>query len=427
MRSHSQVVDHPISEPQYTAALKLRLLRELAARGPLRFQEVVQAAEGGYPSDVLSALRAMQEDKQAFVLSSGAWSEGEGPLEKGIAKSSDIQRPIRDVSDGLPEPHPVDFDWRFTPKTLVDLGNYIDASDLEQVAILGAPTLYKYLADSGIKAQLFDRNPYIVQYFKKAGYSSVTECDLFNFSGFPVQFQWVIADPPWYIDHYDAFLRASRKLLAREGKLLLSVLPRLTRPSAARDRLNIVEVAAKIGFDLIEIKPAALHYASPPFEIEALRAEGLMLDDWRSGDIFCFALRCHQLKEAGPHKPSGEANWLSFQLGTTIIKIKQESRPESEPFDYQPVSPSGNVRLRSVSRRSPVRSKINLWTSRNIALTVSKTVALSEALEKIRRGESASRTLASTAYEYQLSGEEVNRLQDVLELLSKDAGVKWKG
>jgi len=210
-----------------------------------------------------------------------------------------------------------------------------------------------------------------------------------------------------------------------EGKLLLSVLPRLTRPSAPRDRINVVEMASQVGFDLIEVRPGALHYESPPFEVEALNAEKLALDDWRSGDIFCFSLRSHPLPQSDAQKPGEDETWLAFQLGTTIIKIKDEQRQESEPFDYGPVSPSGSFRLRSVSRRSPVRSKINLWSSRNLALTVSKPVALVEALEKLRTGHPLKSTLATTAYEYQLSNCEVDKLREVLELLSKDAGIVW--
>jgi hypothetical protein len=425
LKSPSQIVEHPVPEPEYSAALKLRLMRELAARSPRTLQELVQAAEGAYPSDVLSALQAMQQDNEAFLLSSGAWSERDRSVDAVVDKLTDEEQPKHDLSDGLPEPHPLDFDWRFTPKTLCDIRRYLDLTDVDQVAVLGAPTLYKYLADSGSKVQLFDKNPSVIQHFTEAGYSSVRECDLFRFSTFQTQFQWAVADPPWYIEHYHAFLKASRKLLAREGKLLLSVLPRLTRPTAPKDRLNIVEVAARLGFDLIEVKPGALHYASPPFEIEALRAEGIALDDWRSGDIFCFAMRCHQLDDAPSHKSAGDDNWHSFQLGTTVVKIKHEQRPESEPFGFRPVSPAGGFRLRSVSRRSPVRSTINLWTSRNIALAVSNPVVLSKALEKLGRGEPAVRTLGSTAYEYQLSSEEVNKLQEVLELLLKDAGVTW--
>jgi hypothetical protein len=425
LKPHLQFVDHPTPEPDYTAALKLRLTRELRERVPLGFQELVQAAEGAYPSDVLSALHALHTDGQAFLLPSAKWSRHELSSQTVVPRSSNIPPTTPTSSDGLPEPHPVDFDWRFTNKTLADLGKYINPSELEHVAVLGAPTLYRYLTDSGINAHLFDKNPYIVKHFKAAGYSTVTESDLFKFSNFSTKFQWAIADPPWYIEHYYAFLKASSKLLAKEGKLLLSVLPRLTRPSAPRDRLNIIELAAKFGFDLIEVRPAVLHYASPPFEIEALHAEDLALDDWRTGDMFCFTLRCHPLQEPDPHKPTDEDNWQVFQLGTTIVKIKDEQRLNSEAFDYRPVSPTGSVRLRSVSRRSPVRPKINLWTSRNIALAVSKPVALSEALEKLRNGHPLTRTLASTAYEYQLNTDEVNKLQEVLELLSKDAGLIW--
>jgi hypothetical protein len=405
------------------AATRVRLISELVAKGPLTFQELVRCAEGAYPSDVQAVLHAMRDDAQAFLLPSGRWSDRDRPLENAATE------PPRKLGDGgqvlvdLPEPHPLDFDWRFTPETQISLVEYIKASNQEPVAILGAPTLYKYLADTGVKAQLFDKNPSIIQHLRQAGYSSVTECDLFNFSAPPTQFSWAVADPPWYIEHYIAFLRASRDLLAEGGKLLLSVLPRLTRPSAPMDRLGIIEAATEAGFDLIEVKPAALHYASPPFEIEALRSEGLIVGDWRFGDIFCFILS-RQFCKAENHE-AAEDDWQGFRLGTTIVKIKRELRREGELFDYRPVSQTGSVRLRSVSRRSPARPAINLWTSRNIALTVFKPAALARALEGIQRGESPSRILAGTAREYKLNDLEVEKLQEVLELLSMDAGVVW--
>jgi hypothetical protein len=420
-----QLVDHPTPEPDYTRAITLRLIRELSERGPLTFQDLVRAAEGAYPSDVLFTLHSLEKDGQISRLTFDRWSKGDAVSnDNAQAPSAPISSSLGQI-DGLPEPHPVDFDWRFTDATLSDLEGYIHASSAARVAVLGAPTLFQRLSRSGVSVHLFDKNPQIVEHFRAVGNSSVSHCDLFKFSGFPSRFQWAIADPPWYLEHYCAFIAASSKILEVEGKLLLSVLPRLTRPSAPRDRLNIVEMAAKVGFDLIEVRPGALHYESPPFEVEALNAEKLALDDWRSGDIFCFSLRSRPLTQTDTQKPAEDDTWLAFQLGTTIVKIKDEQRQESEQFDYGPVSPSGSIRLRSVSRRSPVRSKINLWSSRNVALTVSKPVALVESLEKLRTGHSLKLTLATTAYEYQLSSREVDKLREVLELLSKDAGVAW--
>ena len=382
-------------------------------------------AEGAYPSDVLFSLRSLEKDGQVSRLASGRWSRRNESSSQIAQLHSDSPTATVGPSGGLPEPHPIDFDWRFTDATLSDLERYIHAAPSDRVAVLGAPTLFRSLTRSGVSAHLFDKNPHIVKHFTSAGNSSVTQCDLFKFSGFPTRFHWAIADPPWYIEHYCAFIEASSKLLEVEGKLLLSVLPRLTRPSAPLDRVKIIEMAAQSGFDLIEVRPGALHYISPPFEIEALHSEEIAVDDWRSGDMFCFILRFHQLQQTATHAPSEEDTWQAFQLGTTIVKIKDEQRHESEPFDYRPASPTGSVRLRSVSRRSPVRSKINLWSSRNIALTVSKPVALVQALDKLRNGHSLNQTLASTAYEYQLTDSEIHKLKEVLGLLSNDAGMGW--
>jgi hypothetical protein len=370
VKADRKPADHPALEPDYSAEVALRLIRELA-HGPLGFQDLVKASEGAYPSDVLTALHQLETENQVHLSSGGLWTCC-NQSDTTTKTTSHLGRETKELPDGLPEPHPLDFDWRFTQATLADLRMHINAAPSESIAILGAPTFYKYLIDSGVSAWLFDKNPHVVQHLRAEGYPSVIECDLLQFSAGSTQFQWAVADPPWYIEHYQAFLDAGRKILVPEGKLFLSVLPRLTRPSAPADRFHILECAMNLGFDLIEINAAALHYVSPPFETEALRAEGLVIGDWRTGDLFSFVMRSHKPQRSRPTTPNGNEQWQPVQLGKTTIKIKLELWTEGAPFSYEPVSPSGSVRLRSVSRRSPVRSRINVWTSRNVALRVSR-------------------------------------------------------
>ena len=73
--------------------------------------------------------------------------------------------------------------------------------------------------------------------------------------------------------------------------LLISVLPHLTRPSADDDRAAIADFSSARGFDLLYKDPGRLEYVSPPFELEALKSEGLDLPTWRSGDL-CIHLFC---------------------------------------------------------------------------------------------------------------------------------------
>jgi hypothetical protein len=420
----TQPVDHPTLEPAYRAELVVRLLQELV-EDPRTFENLVRASEGAYPSDVMSALRWLEAKDKVFLSQSGLWTRSPEGDSVPTNETSNGQPSLMQASNGLPEPHPLDYDWRFTYNTLAHLAGRLRASPVERVAILGAPTLYKYLADSGVVTWLFDKNPHVIQHFIAAEYPSVTQANLLEFPDFEAQFQWAVADPPWYPEHYAAFLTAARKLLVLGGKLLLSVLPRLTRPSASTDRIRILECAANLGFDLFDVELGSLHYASPPFEVEALRAEGLVVENWRAGDLYSFVLRSREDYCVNRIEASDEEHWQTLQLGETTIKIKLERRSEPELFSYQPASCTSDLRLRSVSRRSPVRSRINLWTSRNIALMVSKPMAVADALDEIGKGRSPATTLAHVSHKYQLAETEKRRLREVIELLILDAGLTW--
>jgi hypothetical protein len=314
----------------------------------------------------------------------------------------------------------LDFDWRFSPETLQALFHKLTEVGSGSVAVLGAPTLFKHLVDAGVPAWLFDRNHHVLANLRESGYETVTECDLFDFPEQPSRFTAVFADPPWYVEHYRVFMEAASKLLLPGGHLFLSMLARLTRPSASTDRFRVFEGAFKLGFDLKEVVPSALGYQSPPFETEALRADGIGEDDWRSGDLFVFTLRVITAKTANWRKPRTTERWESVLFGKTTIKVKVQP-PGSDQFDFSPASPTGELRLRSVSRRSPTRPRVNFWTSRNLALTVSNPTVALAAIRKVATEGSISTAVAVIAYEYQLSAPEVQKLENLLQLLMSDA------
>jgi hypothetical protein len=309
---------------------------------------------------------------------------------------------------------------------LTVLETLLDVKNGGEGAILGAPTLYKYLVDMGATVSLYDKNPAIVEHLRDNGYMSVNEVDLTRSLEFSPRFRWAIADPPWYKEHYEGFLNAASKLLLPVGKLFLSVLPRLTRPSAAEDRFRIVEAARNIGFDLIGVRSATLAYASPPFEIEALREEGLAVGNWRKGDLFAFVLSSSRKNGISLPSESDEACWKTIHLGTTTVRIRNMPANEAGRFSYRPASSAGSPRLRSVSRRSPVRLEANVWSSRNVALVVSKPEVLSEALTGIADGGLPTEILSRITVTYQLEEDEAIQLREMLELLLRDAGLLWE-
>lgn len=413
--------DHPVLEDTYEAELISRLSRELL-NGRRDFSQLLMHAEGAYPTDVRTALSRLEKTGQIHLTSSGFWEQSAIPEE--LIKTSAFRNCLASASvTDLPEPHPLDFDWRFSSETLRSLCERIGARQGEPVAVLGAPTLYRYLIDSGVDAWLFDKNIQIITRLRESGYLSVIECDLFHCAEEPPRFSSALADPPWYMEHYRAFLDAASTMLLPGGQLFISVLPRLTRPSAATDRFGILETAVELGFDLSEMNPAALHYASPPFESEALRAEGISVKDWRTGDLFTFVRRMEKPRRQILTGAKTEDRWESILIGNNTIKVKVQ-QASAEPFDYMAASHTGELRLRSVSRRSPARSRVNLWTSRNIALVVSNTTLVVAVLRKIEAGVSTAEALSVIGYEYQLKIAEQGKLESLIHLLQRDAEPK---
>lgn len=421
-----QLSDHPALEESYRIALRNLILDKLCD-GPIQFETLVREAEGAYPTDVRSVLMALS-DKHEVMESNGCWFlSHELDPHKYVDPSTEMDS-MSEFSNDLPEPHPLDFDWRFTESTLPLFRTLLQRANSasDNGAILGAPSLYKYLIDQGARVSLFDKNSNILEHLRRAGYSSVTEVDLMGESEFSRQFDWAVADPPWYNEYYGGFMRAASRMIRPGGKLLISVLPRLTRPTAASDRFFIIELARTLGFDLVELHTRALGYKSPPFEIEALREEGLQIGNWRKGDLFIFVLSSYKKHESIVKTQEGTANWLTIPLGTTSVRINSLPEDSSVRFCFRAASTAGTYRLRSVSRRSPTRIGINVWTSRNIALIVSKPSILIDALTAIGEGALPSQAIAHISTRRGLRDSEARELRKVLKLLLQDAGLSWE-
>ena len=410
--------DRPQTEPTYDARLGLHLLK-LLSDGPRDLRFLIGHAQGAYPTDVLSSLQDLQRAGRAKELEKSVWSSAHF-----VAQCDQIQRstdePWGDEGSAFPEPHPLDFDWRFNRRALEHLGDRIECSLAKTIAVLGAPTLFKYLCEQCRAAHLFDKNDQIISFLRQAGYNEVTECNLFRYAG-QNHFDCVIADPPWYLDHYRAFMEAARRMLVPGRNLLLSVLPPLTRPSAEDDRSAIVNFASERGFDLVSNEPDLLGYLSPPFEREALKSEGLNMPAWRFGDLYTFVLSEREVPKYQPDSSEEDQSWRTFTIGLTVVKVKWDGTHLNETFGFSNVSEMNDIRLRSVSRRSPLRSKINLWTSRNIALHVSRPDLACAALQLLAEGrnsEDVARILREVEH---MSPAEFDRLRDLLAILIKES------
>jgi hypothetical protein len=334
-----------------------RCIADIIGKGVHRFDELLCALPGVYPIDVMAAL-------------------GRLGLRVSV-EPCDTRRVDVDEREGtrflprglLPVPHPLDYDWRFSgaaKRLLVALAEQL-ATRKSTVAILDAPTVFAEAMARGTQRRfvLFDSNPITTAVLGRIAPAQSVFCvDLQRDDIGPLDARVVVADPPWYPEHIASFLWATRQVLQVGGQALLSLPPLGTRPGIEAERQEIVAYAGRLGLSLLRIDAGVLPYLSPPFEQNALGAEGLPAIPltWRRGDLAI--LTCDgPCSESRPATPPHQQAWTETMLGSVRIRF----RPTTNSTFANPQLRSivGGDVLASVSRRHPVRSQAEVWTSGN--------------------------------------------------------------
>ena len=368
-------------DPSYQKRLIIRL-RKVQRRFPtklLSLSEYIQESLGAFPTDVGQAL-----DKALIPYYTNTVSD---------TLSHSARRQSSGSTTFLADEHPNDFDWRFTFDTINDLVKCVEHSSAfnKRVALFGIKTLLPALIGHGAKTVLYERSPSLIQDFHQNGYSdSVIQHDLLTplYNGRSTH-ELVIADPPWYLDFYEAYLDRGAELLITGGEFWLSVLPALTRPSALRDRRAIGLFATQRGFQLIKKIPGLLTYKTPAFERQSLAANGVNLDDWRLGDLWVFRKMTDTL--IAPQHPIllDQVAWIEYRIGNKKLQVRKVF--DNGYFDYWPTHTEGKF-FHSVSRRATERDRITIWTSDNIAFTAYSVQKLIPFLHSLQSGYSLSET-----------------------------------
>lgn len=402
-------------DPIYSNQLRDQLLDALTEHGSLTLEELLIHGGGAFPTDVVSCLKTMCSSNLIFfdgsryrqIAAVAAKGRGQGQAQTFVTS--------------LPEAHPLDFDWRFTVEGRDNLISQIcrHSTADSKLALLGTPTIFQELAKLRPRTYLFDRNPALRAVFSSPhSENSVLSCDLRN----PLKmdsrdFDFVLADPPWYPDYYEAFIDRAKELLRLDGILFVSVLPWLTRPGASVDRTFLVQHAFDRGFDIIAAVPGILHYESPRFEKAALETAGIEVSSWRRGDLFVFR-NVGELTPEPRRSDIDESSWHRFVLGTVQVLVIEGSGIGE--FEFSAVAPDGPV-LPSVSRRSSLRRQIHIWTSGNLAYATTRPEVVRYSLGRLQAGQPLREVLTTSEREFQLVPGEVEKLETLLEELIPSA------
>jgi len=289
-------------------------------------------------------------------------------------------------------PHPLDFDWRFTPSCALELTRQIlTLTKPGRIALLGTPTLVSAIESSlpPSALRLFDKNSLWTDRIGRQDPTlKVTACDLtldILAADSLAAADVVIMDPPWYSPIQKAYIWAAIQLIRPGGFVVTTVPPQGTRPQVRAERADIEAYADSAGLALVGATEGSVRYVTPPFEANAMRAAGVFrsLPEWRSGDLAIYQSRRDVALER-PTVAASESRWAEVMIGGVRIKMKLPNFSADEiahPPELEPLVP-GDV-LPSVSARHPVRKLVDVWSSGNRVFKCKNTRALLELCEPL--------------------------------------------
>lgn len=367
---------HDLADLAFETAVDQWIIQAVAA-GAASFDELLVALPGVYPTVVQTALGRLV---QRGVLHGDTHARPRRRLPKSLPVV-----PYRRRRQVLPVPHPLDYDWRFTPEAIALLVR--ESQQLSRgngsLVLLGVPSVFQALtADECQPVVLLDANTATTDALQPMTTPAsgprqvVARCDLTRDPLPTIHASVVLLDPPWYEEHLRVFLWAATQLCQIGGHILLSFPPEGTRPGITYDWETMVDWAAELGLELVCRTQGVLGYVTPPFERNALAAAGLvdLPDGWRRGNLVVLR-RVRHTDRPRPCIHQAE-HWSEVLVDGVRIRFRTDpSTGYGNPALRSLVN--GDV-LDSVSRRWARRGEVQVWTSTNRVFACQATAVLRE-------------------------------------------------
>jgi hypothetical protein len=404
-------------EIHYGTNLKAHL-QNLLGQGMRKFEDLVAMSGGAYPTVVKEMVEKLISE--GVIESSIRFSET--PADPTIEKSDD-----KETSGSCVDPHPLDYDWRFSKTGREAIVNELDQYLIPRakIALFGTQTLAAALEQKKVNVTLYNNSRVLVDELKlKQKDLQIVLHDLFNpISNSLGYFDFVIADPPWYEEDNKAFVLRGAQVLKIDGLLFLSMFPWLTRPRAVAERESILKFAIDAGFDTFKIIPASLKYETPKFERISLKQDGINLaNDWRVGDLYILRKVRDSSIDLNTVFIHDESVWEDYVLnGNKRVKLKIRADRDDELFSFKHID-SGRI-LKTVSRRSPLRNGIDLWTSHNEAYSVNGIGVVKDALTLIQNGIPVNTVVSKLRKKHAGGDSEWNKLNEFLMEITTDTDI----
>ena len=326
--------------------------------GARDLEALIAALPGVYPVEVVNSVhrlsqRAIISERLKLTLIQSAYFV------------PGLRAPTYRCSLGLPVPHPLDYDWRFTERTAIELLR-ICRNLGESMICLGTPTIFVAAAREGAfnDVTLIDRNSAMIDHIASLSLADAIRLDLLTDEIPKIQADVILTDPPWYREHMEAFLWAATQLCPVGGHVAISLPPHGTRPEVQEELSSVRAWAERLGFAIHWQADDMLTYETPPFERNALRAVGIGLSssDWRKGTL-CILRKMAETNALRPRVVSAPGRWSEASLFGSRFFFRQSCPTRFDDPSLSPLVP-GDI-LPSVSRRHRLRECADVWSSGN--------------------------------------------------------------
>lgn len=357
-----------------------------------RSLEYISKKMGGLDPVKISDLLEELKDEKKLTLKEDYWSiiVEDNSLFPALL-NDDSGLPLKKYMghfDFLKIPHPLDFEWRNTLKSLNFLAELIGEvnSAKDKVLILGMPTLFATCSLRNLTQSitLIERNGPIVRALEKFNgtHNRVLQKDIFKADPNNIgRFYSVFMDPPWYSNYLYQFVWLGAQCLVPGGVMVISIPPINTRDGIDKERIEWFSYCQNQGLCIEKLEPEMLEYAMPFFEFNAFRAKGItnVLPFWRKGDLVFFR-KVSESKLSRPALDMTSQNWIEKEINSVRIRVNLDS----SDYNDDPISIKSLIKadiLPSVSRSCGLRKKANVWTSGNRIFQVNKANAFWKELE----------------------------------------------
>ena len=332
---------------------------EAATRaGTTSFASLLRGLPGVYPTELLSSIGRLHL---------------RGSIDPAIAATvrQQAKAHVANTPEGrslLPLPHPLDFEWRFTPdasRTLLDQAAALTPAGGD-LLLFGTPglALEALTLPIGRRTALLAEANSVTDRLLSLNTAIGSPLNIaFCSAGLPRESaDAVLLDPPWYPDFVRPMLAAAAHACRLGGVVLISLPPDGARPGAETDRHATIAFGQRLGLTLSDYCPLAISYETPFFERNALAAAGVVTPPrWRRGDLMVF--RKSGPPARPPLTPAYTRIWTEVSIERMRVFIRNVPDAHRSPCGLIPLV-EGDI-LPTVSRRDPRRRMADVWTSGN--------------------------------------------------------------